>query len=399
MKVLAIIPARGGSKGIPGKNLRPVGGRPLVEHVIKAAREARRVGRVVVSTDAPDIGAVAMAAGAEVVWRPADISGDLASSEAALLHVLDTLRETESFVPDVVVFLQCTSPLTQPEDIDATIEAMEREAADCALTVAPFHHFLWRTDPKEGAVGINHDKTRRPMRQQREGQFMETGAVYVMRAAGLLAHRHRFFGRVALAVTPLERSMEIDEPADLAVADMRLRMRDRAAQCAGLLASARALVMDFDGILTDNFVYVDQVGGEAVRCSRSDGWGIGKLRQAGLAVTVISTETNPVVQARCRKLGISCATGASNKVEALLNWCGTQGVTPQDVVFLGHDENDLDCLRIVGCAAVPADAHPAARALAHIVLSQAGGRGAVRELCDRILEQAKVVGGTLPAER
>lgn len=148
MKVLAIIPARGGSKGIPGKNLRPVGGRPLVEHVIKAAREARRVGRVVVSTDAPDIGAVAMAAGAEVVWRPADISGDLASSEAALLHVLDTLRETESFVPDVVVFLQCTSPLTQPEDIDATIEAMEREAADCALTVAPFHHFLWRTDPK-----------------------------------------------------------------------------------------------------------------------------------------------------------------------------------------------------------------------------------------------------------
>src|SRR3954467_12096692 len=109
--VLAIIPARGGSKGIPRKNVRPFLGKPLLAHTIEHARLAPSVTRVVVSTDDAEIAAIAGRHGAEVVTRPADISGDVAGSEAALRHVLDHLEAAERYEPDLVVFLQATSPL------------------------------------------------------------------------------------------------------------------------------------------------------------------------------------------------------------------------------------------------------------------------------------------------
>jgi CMP-N-acetylneuraminic acid synthetase len=225
MKILAVIPARGGSKGIPGKNLRPVGGAPLIAHTLRAARAARHVNRTVVSTDSPEIAAAARAEGAEAVMRPADISGDTASSESALLHVLGELARTEGYRPDLLVFLQCTSPLTTAGDIDGTVDTLVREQADTALAVAPFHYFLWQRDAAGPATGINHDKARRLRRQDREAQYVETGAVYVMRAAGFLEHRHRFFGRTVLHVTPADRCLEIDEPADLVAAEAALRAR------------------------------------------------------------------------------------------------------------------------------------------------------------------------------
>src|SRR5262249_45872769 len=120
MNVLAIIPARGGSKGIPRKNLIPLAGKTLVAYSIEAARQAKGIHRVVVSTEDPEIAAVARGYGAEVVERPTQISGDKASSESVLLHIVEHLQRTESYTPDLIVFLQCTSPLTQADDIDGT---------------------------------------------------------------------------------------------------------------------------------------------------------------------------------------------------------------------------------------------------------------------------------------
>ena len=162
--------------------------------------------------------------GAEAVMRPAEISGDSASSESALLHVLETLASTENYRPDGLVFLQCTSPLTTSGDIGGTIETLLRENADTALAVAPFHYFLWQQDAS-GATGINHDKSKRLLRQEREAQFVETGAVYVMKVAGFLQHRHRFFGKTVLNPTPAEHRLEIDDPYDLLVAETALRER------------------------------------------------------------------------------------------------------------------------------------------------------------------------------
>jgi CMP-N-acetylneuraminic acid synthetase len=219
----AIIPARGGSKGIPRKNVRILAGKPLIAHTIERALQARLVDRVLISTDDDEIAAISEQYGAEVIWRPGDISGDTASSESALLHAIEYLQETEGYRPALVVFMQCTSPLTLPEDIDGTVRTLMEENADSALAVTPFHFFLWRRDKGGDAVGINHDKQVRPLRQEREPQFLETGAVYVMRTQGFKSAKHRFFGKTAMYVMPPERCLEVDEPVDFRIAEALMR--------------------------------------------------------------------------------------------------------------------------------------------------------------------------------
>ncbi len=217
--VLAVIPARGGSKGIPGKNVAPVGGIPLVSRSVRAARAARSVTRCVVSTDDDAIARAALAAGAGIVRRPTEISGDTASSESALLHALESLAAQDGFRPDVLVFLQCTSPFTRADDIDRVVTLLLSAPADSVFTACPFHFFLWRRGSTGNALPVNHEASQRLPRQQREPEFMENGAVYAMRVPGFLAARHRFFGKTAICEMPPARSLEIDEPADLLLAN------------------------------------------------------------------------------------------------------------------------------------------------------------------------------------
>jgi YrbI family 3-deoxy-D-manno-octulosonate 8-phosphate phosphatase len=389
---VAIIPARGGSKGIPRKPVRILAGKPLLGWTILAARSASRVSRVVVSTDDREIADVAREFGAEVIWRPEEISGDTASSESALLHVLGELQSTEGYRPELVAFLQCTSPLTAAEDIDGTVEAMLSNGADSALSVAPFHYFVWMPDEAGSAVGVNHDKAHRPRRQDREAQYLETGAVYVMKAEAFLDARHRFFGRTSTYVMPSERTLEIDDPRDLVVAEALLRMREQSGQAALLPKPVRAVVFDFDGVFTDNGVWLDQDGREAVICRRDDGMGIGRLKAAGVGVLVLSSEVNPVVSARCLKLGIECIQGMKEKQPSLAAWAAKNGIDREGVVYVGNDVNDVECLRWAGCGVAVADAYPEAREVAQILLSQAGGRGAVRELCELVIRSAQANG-------
>jgi N-acylneuraminate cytidylyltransferase len=388
MNCLAIIPARGGSKGIPRKNILPLAGRPLIAFNIEQARLSRYVNRLVVSTDDAEIAAVAQQYGAEVVWRPAEISGDTASSESALLHTLEHLKQSEGYQPDVLVFLQCTSPLTLADDIDGTVQALLDQGADCALATIPFHYFVWR-QAEGDAVGINHDKRSRPLRQERQPQYLESGAVYVMRVEGFLAARHRFFGKTALYVMPAERRLEIDDPVDFQIAEVLVRQQGRLARSARLPETVAALILDFDGVFSDDKVYVFQDGREAVRCDRSDGMGIGLLKKAGLPIWVLSTEPNPVVRARADKLGILCLQGLKDKGVALSQLLQEQGIQPSQVVYVGNDVNDLPCMAQVGCAVAVADAHPAVLAQAKIILEHNGGDGAIREICELILERMR----------
>ena len=210
---MAIIPARGGSRGVPGKNVALVGDVPLVARAVTSALRATLISSVHVSTDDAEIAGAARAAGAEVIDRPDDLAGDTASSESALLHALDTLP-TE---PEIVVFLQATSPFIDPSDLDAAIARVHSGEVDVVLSVRPTHVFLWREGP-EGATGINHDASRRLRRQDSEPQFQETGAFYVMRTAGFRAAGFRFFGRVGLGHVSELGAIEIDSPHDLELA-------------------------------------------------------------------------------------------------------------------------------------------------------------------------------------
>ena len=383
-EVLAVIPARGGSKGIPRKNVRIVGGKPLIAHAIGAVLAARNVTRVVVSTDDDEIASVSQGFGAGIVRRPQALATDTASSEQALLHALDFLQREENYRPDIVLLVQCTSPLTTPMDIDGTVEALLAQDADCSLAVAPFHYFLWSRDAAGKSVAINHDHTRRLMRQQRRPEFVETGAVYAMRVAGFQETRHRFFGNIALHETPAENCLEIDDPVDLELAEQRLHMRSQVARSPGLSRPPAAIIFDFDGVHTDDRVFVDQDGRESVVCSRRDGMGIEALRQLGIPMIVVSKEANPVVAARCRKLALEHYHGVDEKIALVSNWIASRGLDPARCLYVGNDINDLACMRYVGLSAAPRDAHPAVLREAGIVLDAEGGRGAIRELADKI---------------
>jgi YrbI family 3-deoxy-D-manno-octulosonate 8-phosphate phosphatase len=381
---IAVIPARGGSKGVSRKNLRVAGGLPLIAHTVRQAKLARTLSRVIVSTDDQEIAAAAVRYGAEVIERPSELSGDSASSESAVMHALEALRR-QGAVPDIVVLLQCTSPLMLAEDIDGTVEALERDGADSAVAVAPFFHFLWKRDDRGAAVAINHEQASRPRRQEMDPQFIETGAVYAMRTAEFERARHRFFGKTVMHVTPAGRCLEVDDSAQLDIADALLRRRQRQEQIACFPKPIAALVCDFDGVFTDNRVLVAEDGRESVVCSRSDGMGVEMLRAAGLPVVVVSREANAVVAARCRKLQLECRTGVVDKLKEVTSWLQTRGLSATNTIYLGNDLNDVECLRAVGCGVVVADAHPGAMRAARLVLASRGGKGAVRELTDLIL--------------
>lgn len=216
LEILAIIPARGGSKGLPRKNLRPFAGRPLITHSISHALASRRVTRTVVSTDDAEIARVSRAAGAEVISRPPVLATDTAPSEGAISHVLDALCESEGYLPDLVVFLQATSPLRDAGDIDGAIDRLMQEEADSALSVCPSHDFMWS---RENSIArpLNYDPSRRPRRQDMAPQFRENGSIYVFRTVGYLKHRCRLFGKVALFEQPLRSSLQIDTLEDLQV--------------------------------------------------------------------------------------------------------------------------------------------------------------------------------------
>jgi YrbI family 3-deoxy-D-manno-octulosonate 8-phosphate phosphatase len=402
--VLAVIPARGGSKGVPGKNLAPVGGIPLVARAVRECVAAGHVTHVVVSTDDPSIAEVARSAGAEVVLRPADIAGDTATSEAAVLHAMDAHEAAHGGAPvDIVLLVQCTSPFITSEEIDGVAEAVISGGADTAHTVAPFHGFVWREDTDaapdapgplaarsaSGAFGVNHDKAGRPRRQDRPQEFMETGTAYAMRADGFRDRRHRFFGRTVLVKTDPARVLEIDEPGDMIRARALAPIYD--ADRAGALPTLDdidAVVLDFDGTQTDDTVLVDSEGKETVAVHRGDGLGIAALRSAGLPVLILSTETNPVVAARARKLRVPVLHGIDRKDLALKQWCEEQGITPERVLYVGNDVNDLPCFELVGWPTAVANAHDVVRASARSITATPGGHGAIREIASWILGPA-----------
>ncbi|MBN9669923.1 cytidylyltransferase domain-containing protein [Roseibium aggregatum] len=210
---VAIIPARGGSKGIPGKNIKPFLGEPLVVHTIRAALAAESVNDVIVTSDDPKILAVAEQAGAIPVLRPAEISGDTASSESALLHTIETSEACRA--ADTIVFLQCTSPLTTSDEIDLVVRAREHLEADTAFSVVEVHAFLWEIAADGTGVGVNHDATRpRQRRQDRPEQFRETGAIYALRKDGFRAAGQRFFGKSVPVVLADATEIDLDTPRD-----------------------------------------------------------------------------------------------------------------------------------------------------------------------------------------
>ncbi|MDJ0662622.1 MAG: acylneuraminate cytidylyltransferase family protein [Crocosphaera sp.] len=212
MTIIAIIPARGGSKGVPRKNVLPLAGKPLIAHSIQDAQESTLIDAVYVSTDDQEIATISRQYGAKIIHRPAELANDTASSESALIHGLEQL-EQEKINPDLLVFLQCTSPIRTGRDINQAIAKLNAQQADSLVSVSPSHRFLW--EEVDGvAKAINYDYRHRPRRQDMNPQYVENGSIYVFKPWVLKEHNNRLGGKIALYVMSEMAALEIDSVND-----------------------------------------------------------------------------------------------------------------------------------------------------------------------------------------
>lgn len=212
-KIIAIIPARGGSKGIPRKNIKILAGKPLVAWTIEAAKKSKYLDRVIVSTEDREIAEISKKYGAEVIKRPEELARDTVPAVPVLEQVIDYLEENENYNPDIIVLLQPTSPLRFTHHIDESIEILLQGDYDSLLSTCFFHYFVWRIE-KERGVPVNYDFRKRKIRQDIKPEYRENGAIYAFKKQNFIEEKTIPCGRVGLYVMPVENSFEIDEDFD-----------------------------------------------------------------------------------------------------------------------------------------------------------------------------------------
>jgi YrbI family 3-deoxy-D-manno-octulosonate 8-phosphate phosphatase len=401
-EILAIIPARGGSKGIPGKNIRSFAGYPLIAYSIAAARQSKYVTRVIVSTDDESIAETARRFGAETPFlRPAEFAQDNSLDFPVYEHALLWLAEHENYHPDIVIQLRPTSPIRPPDCVDNAIEILlQYPEADCVRGVVPAGqnpHKMWRIDEQSGVMKnlLDVSGIAEPYNAPRQilpPIYWQTGHIDAIRSATILEKKSMSGDVIMPLVIDPRYTVDIDNLYDWQryehlFYEGGLEMVKPGPQKRSYPKNVKMLVLDFDGILTDNRVWVDGDGHEFVAANRSDSMGIRKLMKSGVEVFVLSTEVDPVVTARCKKMQVPVMQGIEEKAGVLNRVLNEKGINPADVIYAGNDTNDLPCFPVAGFAVTVPDAMPVVRQAADYILHETGGHGAVRELCDLILQR------------
>ena len=225
-QIIAVIPARGGSKRVPRKNLLPLRGKPLIVHTIEHAKHSRLISRIIVSTDDNEISDVALQYGAEVIKRPPELSGDTAPSEVALVHVVDWLAEKEKYDPDILVFLQCTSPIRNESDIDNAITVFRGNNADSLFSACRFNKYIWQVRNGE-ASPINYDYRNRWREQDFPHQVLENGSIFVFKTSILKELGNRLGGKIAVYEMDELSSIQIDSNEDIMLCNCIMDMREK----------------------------------------------------------------------------------------------------------------------------------------------------------------------------
>ncbi|MBE7432738.1 MAG: acylneuraminate cytidylyltransferase [Anaerolineales bacterium] len=400
--ILAIIPARGGSKGIPRKNIRPFAGYPLIAWSIAAAKQSSLVTRIIVSTDDEEIASVAREWGAETPFlRPAELAQDKTTDLPVFEHALKWLEEIEGYHPDVVVQLRPTSPIRPRTMVDEAVNVLlNHEDADCVRGVVPAAQNpfkMWRFNGEEKPLSklLEVPGIAEPYNAPRQvlpPVYWQTGHIDAIRASTIVNKKSLTGDIVYPLVIDPKFTVDIDTLADWAKYEAviygglevvspgnpRRRMPER----------VKMILCDFDGVVTDNLVLTDENGKETVSASRSDSMHIKTLREKGVEVMILSSEPNPVVLARAKKMGVEAihGIGMQDKGRVMREVLEQKKVRAGEVIYIGNDLNDLPCFEIAGWSVAVADAYPEVLRAADHVLTKPGGRGAVRELCEMVLK-------------
>jgi len=381
--IISVIPARGGSKRIPRKNIRQLGGKPLIAHSIEQSLSSHYVDQTIVSTEDSEIAEISTKFGAKVIIRPQGLATDTTSTEPVLINVLEKLCE-EGVEPDYIVLLQPTSPIRRPGDIDRAIEMLIDGLGDSLLSVRENKSFFWS---REGRP-LNYDYRARPRRQDKQWELVENGSIYITKKDLLLEERSRLGGSILTYIMPDWASFEIDTPFDFELVEYIFRKK---LPLSFKNIKVKLAIFDVDGVFTDGAVYVDEQGGELLKFSRIDGKGIEMLRQAGINIAVMTSEDTVIVKERMKKLKVKYVyIGVRNKEHIYESLKRKFTLKDDEIAYCGDDLGDICIIKKAGFAACPKNAVDSVKSECNYISPYRGGAGFVRDVCDMIIRSKEV---------
>ena len=387
-KIIAFVPVRGGSKSIPLKNIRPLCGKPLLYWSFNALEKTDCIDEIIVATDCDDIEKVTLSFPFQKIriYRrlPANAT-DAASTESVMIEYLQS-GEADFADDDIFILVQATSPLTQPIHFEEALAAYLEKNYDAMLSCVRQKRFLWN----ENGTPVNYHYQQRPRRQEFEGYLLENGAFYINRVRNIIRFQNRLSGRIGIYEMPEYTALELDEPDDWPVMEQLMqRHLPTFYNKKPFQPRIKLFLTDVDGVLTDGGMYYSETGDELKKFNTRDGMAFDLLRERGIKTGIITGENTKIVENRARKLKVDYLVQGRNpegKLASAMEICLKEGISLDEVAYIGDDINCFDLLEKVGMKACPSDACDQVKYIdGIIILANKGGEGAVREFVEKYL--------------
>ncbi len=380
-KTIAFIPVRGGSKSIPGKNIKFFCGKPLIYWVLNELNRSENIDSIVVATDSALIKEKVLSFNLSklaVYDRDERNATDTASTESVMLEYIERAKLNDDII---FMLVQATSPFTQKQQFEEALIQFSKQNVDSVLSCSRLKRFFWDPDGKP----LNYDYKNRPRRQDFDGQLVENGAFYINTVVNIKENKNRLSGNIAIYEMPEYAAVEIDEEEDWILAE---KIMYKYILPQRKTAKIKLFLTDVDGVLTDAGMYYSENGDEQKKFNTKDGKGIELLRKNGIKTGIITSENTNIVDRRAKKLKIDyLVQGASNnKLEKVKEICAKENIGLENIAYIGDDINDLELLEKVGLKACPNDAVDKVKTIGGInILETKGGSGAVREFIDKFI--------------
>lgn len=378
MSVIAFIPARGGSKSIPEKNIKSFCGKPLIFWNLQELQNSN-ADNIVVATDSEKIKNIVNSfnfSKVSVYDRSNENSQDISSTESVMLEYINSISLSDT---DTFMLVQTTSPFTQKNHFNEGLELFEKH--DAVLSCCESKRFSWR-DGKS----MNYDIYNRPRRQDFEGTLIENGAFYISSVSDIKKTKNRISGDIATYKMPEFTYIEIDEPEDWIVAESLMKkfiLKDKNPD----FSKIKIFLSDVDGVLTNAGMYYTENGDEFKKFCTYDGMGFQLLQKTGVKVGILTTEDRELNRRRAKKLGLDFDFhGAKDKLQIVKDLCEKENISLDEIAYIGDDVNCFELLSNAGVSACPMNAVSKIKSIPNIMqLKRNGGDGVVREFVEIIL--------------
>ena len=379
-KTIAFIPVRGGSKSIPGKNIKFFCGKPLVYWVVNELCKSELIDQVVVATDSEIIKNTVLQFNLPKVIiynRDKKNAIDSASTESVMLEYIENSNLGDD---EIFILVQATSPLTRRYQFEEGLNQFLYSNKDSLLSCSRVKRFFWNTKGQP----LNYDYKKRPRRQDFDGQLVENGAFYINTVRNIKKNKNRLSGNISIYEMPAYAAVELDEEEDWGVAEKLMR---KYVLKSNSINNIKLLLTDVDGVLTDAGMYYSEHGDELKKFNTRDGKAFELLRKAGIKTGIITSEDTKIVKRRSEKVKVDFLfQGITDKLKIASKLCEDLNISLSNVAYIGDDINDLELLKNVGLSAVPADAVNNVRMISNLILNKSGGDGALREFVEIILK-------------